>query len=168
MSAKSKLGVLGSIGLVLLFMTGCATMSEVEKNNIDVVRREYDEAWNQKNLDVIDEIYAPDYVGYDPRQVVEGSEAFKQMLQSMFLGLPDVQMTIDDIFASGDRVAVRWSTTATHTGDLMGIPPSGKDAGVMGLMIYRLENGMIVEHWCVWDFFGMMQSIGVIPPMGPS
>jgi steroid delta-isomerase-like uncharacterized protein len=167
MSTKSKLWVLGCFGLGLLFMTGCATMSEVEKNNMDVVRREYDEAWNQKNLDVIDEIYAPDYVGWDPRQVVEGSEGFKQMLQMMFIGVPDVQMTIEDIFASGDRVAVRWSTTSTHTGDLMGIPPSGKDAGTTGLIIYRLENGKIVEHWCIWDFFGMMQKIGVIPPMEP-
>ena len=82
----------------------------------------------------------------------------------MFLSaFPDTQMTVEDELADGDKVATRWTATGTHTGELMGIPPTGKQVTVTGMDINRLVGGKIVEHWGEFDQMGMMQQLGVVP-----
>jgi len=78
-------------------------------------------------------------------------------------GCPDLHITIDELLAEGDTVTKRWTYHATHTGDLSGMPPTGKRITMSGLELFRLANGKIEECWLGYDNLSMMQQLGVIP-----
>jgi steroid delta-isomerase-like uncharacterized protein len=127
--------------------------------------RRWAEIFNQGNLDLVDEIYASNYLEHDPTNPehvrgVEGAREFYSMYRSAF---PDTQITIEDQLAEGDMVATRWTARGTHQGELMGVPPSGNRVEVMGVTISRIEGGKIVEEWDIYDALGMMQAIGAVP-----
>jgi steroid delta-isomerase-like uncharacterized protein len=135
------------------------------ESNKTLIRRFWEGVFNQKNLAVIDEICTPDMVYHAPTGPIQGREAFKQFI-GMYLGaFPDFHITIEDIVAEEDKVAVRQATTATHQGELMGIPPSGKRISVSGIHVTRVVNGKAVEDWGNDDMLGMLQQLGVIPSM---
>jgi steroid delta-isomerase-like uncharacterized protein len=136
-------------------------MSEENKT----LARRWADIFNQGNLDLVDEIYAPDYVDHDPTMPedvagFEGAREFYSMYRSAF---PDAEITIEDQLAEGDTVATRWTARGTHRGELMGVPPSGNRVEVMGVTISRIESGKIVEEWDIYDALGMMQAIGAVP-----
>jgi len=81
-------------------------------------------------------------------------------------GLADRQSTVEDQIAEGDKVMTRWTYRGTHKGDLMGIAPTDKQVTVTGICIDRIVGGKIVEEWGEMDNLGMMQQLGVVPPMG--
>jgi predicted ester cyclase len=70
---------------------------------------------------------------------------------------------VDDQFAEGDKVATRWTARGTHTGEIAGIAPTGRDVTVTGLTISRFASGKVVEEWSTWDTLGMLVQLGVIP-----
>ena len=76
---------------------------------------------------------------------------------------PDIHFTIDEQIAGGDKVATRWTAQGTHKGELVGIPATGKSSTVTGIAVDRIVNGKIAESWGIFDRFGMMQQLGVIP-----
>ena len=80
-----------------------------------------------------------------------------------FAAFPDLHETVEDIFAEGDKVVTRFTMRGTHQGELMGIPPTGKQVTMTGMTIHRIVSGKIVEDWVVADFLGMMQQLGTIP-----
>ncbi len=127
--------------------------------------RRWAEIFNQANLDLVDEIYAPDCVLHDPTMPedtrgVDGAREFYSMYRSAF---PDTEITIEDQLAEGDKVATRWTARGTHQGELMGVPPSGNRVEVAGITISRIEGGKVAEEWDNYDALGMMQQIGAIP-----
>lgn len=133
--------------------------------NKEIVRRLGVEPWEGK-LGVIDELVAPDYVGHDPAQPeMHGPEGIKQFITGYLAGFPDGRITIDGQLAEGDMVATRWTGRGTHQGELMGIPPTGKQVTVSGITISRVKNGKVVEEWSNWDTLGMLQQLGVVPAM---
>jgi steroid delta-isomerase-like uncharacterized protein len=133
--------------------------------NKEIVRRLGVEPW-EGNLDVIDELVAPDYVGHDPAQPeMHGTEGIKEFITGYLAGFPDGRITIDGQFAEGDMVATRWTGRGTHQGELRGIPPTGKQVTVSGITISRVKNGKVVEEWSNWDTLGMLQQLGVVPAM---
>jgi len=77
--------------------------------------------------------------------------------------LPDIRFTIEDLIAEGDVVVCRFDSTATHTGTPMNIPATGKTARVSGMLQFRFADGKIAEVWAMYDLFGMLRQIGVIP-----
>ena len=83
-----------------------------------------------------------------------------------YAAFPGYQLIVEDMIAEGDKVAVRGTVKATHAGDPMGIPPTDKQVKVPLSIIYRIAGSKIVEHWMVSDQLGLMQQLGVIPPMG--
>lgn len=136
-------------------------MSEENK----ALARRWADIMNEGNLGLVDEIYAPDFVGHDPAMPedvrgVEGAREFYSMYLSAF---PDAEVTIEAQLAEGDMVATRWTGRGTHQGELMGVQPSGNRVEVMGNIISRIEGGKIVEEWDIYDALGMMQAIGAIP-----
>jgi len=136
-------------------------MSEENK----ALARRWADIFAQGNLDLVDEIYASDFVGHDPAMPedtrgVEGAREFYGMYLSAF---PDGEVTIEDQLAEGDKVTTRWTGRGTHQGDLMGVPPSGNRVEVPGITISRIEGGKIVEEWNNYDALGMMQAIGAVP-----
>jgi len=130
--------------------------------------RRFVQVWGQGSLDTIDELAAPNFSVYYPllRETVHGPEAFKQVLMVIHAGLPDVEVVSENEIAEGDQVAVRWTMHSTHTGELLGIPPTGKQVTLTGIAIYRLTDGKIVEERGEEDALGFMQQLGVIPSMG--
>ncbi|RME85979.1 MAG: ester cyclase [Caldilineae bacterium] len=137
--------------------------------NKAIARRVLEEAANQRNLDLLDELLAADYVLHDPSNpMVQDRETYKQFLGGHFTAFPDAKWTIDDLVAEGDRVVVRWTLSGTHEGPLMGIPPTNKSFAMSGISIYRLADGKIAEEWAVADVMGFMQQLGLLPaPGGP-
>ena len=128
--------------------------------NKEIVRRLGVEPWEGK-LGVIDELVAPDYVGHDPAQPeMHGPEGIKEFITGYLAGFPDGRITIDGQLAEGDMVATRWTGRGTHQGELMGIPPTGKQVTVSGITISRVKNGKVVEEWSNWDTLGMMEQLG--------
>lgn len=93
-------------------------------------------------------------------------EGLRQMLPAFRAAFPDLQMTVGEMLAEGDMVAYRLSVTATHTGEFMGIPPTGKRVTFTETHIDQIANGKIVRHDGDWNQLGMMQQLGVIPAMG--
>jgi steroid delta-isomerase-like uncharacterized protein len=126
------------------------------EENKALVRREQDELWNHTgNLEAAEELFAP-----------EQAEAARQEASDFRRGFPDVVSTIEDLVAEGDRVAARWSARATHQGEYVGVPPTGKEVEFTGISVYRIEAGRIAESWTVEDELGLMRQIGGVSEPG--
>ncbi len=139
-------------------------MSEANKN---VVRRLFEEVWNNGNLPVADQLFAPNYVHHDPStpDVGRGPESEKKRATLYRTAFPDLRLTAEDIIAEGETVVARWSCRGTHKGDLSGIAPTGKQFDISGITIVRLDNGKMVEGFVNWDALGLMQHLGVVPQL---
>jgi steroid delta-isomerase-like uncharacterized protein len=129
-----------------------------------LARRVFDDVWTQGRLDVIDELFAPDYTGFDPvNGEVDGTEALRGLI-SMYRGaFPDTRMTVDREIAERDWVSVHWTATGTHRGELMGIAPTGNEVTVSGVQLFRISDGKIVEGRGVFDALGLLEQIGAVP-----
>ncbi len=136
---------------------------EAIQENMALVSRIWLEIWNEGDLDVCDEVFAPDYAGHLPMMEVTGPAQFKQLVGGYRSAYPDVHLTVEDVFAVGDRVAVRWVSRGTHLGEMMGIPPSGNKIEIMGISLFRIENDQVAEEWEGFDTLKMMQQVGAIP-----
>lgn len=93
-------------------------------------------------------------------------EELKHHIAFYEAAFPNYEFIAEDMIAEGDKVVVRSTFRGTHKGDLMGIAPTGKQVTMPLILIYRLADDKIVEHWMQADALGMMQQLGVIPPMG--
>lgn len=124
------------------------------------------ELWNTGNLALVDEIHAANFVNHDPaRPDVIDLESYKRFIGEVHTSMPDYQVIVQDTIAEGDKVVSRWTGSGTHQGEYVGIPPTGKQATLAGMTIYRFEAGKIAEAWWVYDSLGVMQQLGVIPSM---
>lgn len=134
-------------------------------NNKALVRRIWEEIWNLGALDVVDEVISGEYLGYIPAmpEPVHGTEGFKQLILMYRTGYPDVHVSVDDLIAEGDRVVARWTSRGINTGDLMGMPATGREVTVAGISIFRIENGKVAEEWEGFDTLGMMRQLGAVP-----
>ena len=136
----------------------------MSEENKALARRSIEDIFNTGNLDVADEVFAADYVDHDiPPGLPANLEGFKQLVSMYRAAFPDLHITIEDVIAEGDKVVLRWVAKGTHQGDLMGIPPTNKQATVTGIDINRVAGGKIAEHWGNFDQMGMMQQLGLIP-----
>ena len=131
-------------------------------------RRLFEEVLGKGDWSVGEEIIAADVVMYHPSSPapITGFEAVKGFLSAFRAGFPDFQMNVDDAFGTEEKAAVRWRMEGTHTADLFGIPPTGKRVSVKGISVVRVAGHMIAEDWVAEDSLGLMQQLGVIPPMG--
>ena len=159
------------IGILLAaaFLVACGDSASSDtdattKANLQVVSRFIEEFKNKANQEIVDELMSPDFVHHltDPR-LPEGREAIKLLGQSIVAGFPDVHASVQDLLADGDKVIERTQTSATHTGEFNGIPPTGRQVGWTEMHIYRLEGGKIVEMWSEIDLLGLLVQLGAIP-----
>jgi steroid delta-isomerase-like uncharacterized protein len=127
-----------------------------------IVDRLHKEVFQNGNLDVVDELVSSDYVSHQTDGDLGRKEEFKQHLPMYWAAFPDLEFTFEDTIAQGDTVASRFTITGTHEGKLMGIPPTGKEVRISGMVFERVENGKIVEAWPLRDDLGMLQQLGVV------
>jgi len=134
-------------------------------DNKELARRLYEELWNKRRLEAADELLSPDFVSHDPQSptALKGLEGYKHAVQCYFDAFPDLHFTIEDQICEGDRVVTRWTSTATHKGDLAGIPATGRRISNSGIICHRVKDGKFVESWSNWDVLGMMQQLGAVP-----
>jgi steroid delta-isomerase-like uncharacterized protein len=137
----------------------------MSEQNKTLERRLIEEVWNRGNFAVVDELVASDYVGHSstPADETRGREAYKQFYAGLRRAFPDLQVTIEDQVAEGDRVVTRWTARGTHRGEFRGIPPTGKQGAITGITIDRIANDKVVECWTNADDLGMLRLLGVIP-----
>lgn len=136
------------------------------ENNTTVASRWYEEVFNGGHLELIGELFAPNFVDHDPSNPLPGFEGLRQLVSTYRGAFPDIHLTVEDEITEGDKVVTRFTGRGTHKGPLMGIPPTGKRVTITAIDILRFENGTIVEHWGNQDLLGMMQQLGVIPAPG--
>ncbi len=119
------------------------------------------------DLDLADEVVAEDYVNHNalPGQT-SGLAGYKEAISALRASLPDIQYTIDDQIAEGDKVLTRYRATGTHQGEFLGVPASGKPLTFRALVLQRVVNGKIQESWLEMDMLGLMQQMGALPTPG--
>jgi steroid delta-isomerase-like uncharacterized protein len=131
------------------------------ETNLNVVQRFYS-AYNNKDAKILDELIADDYVDHGhqpPGQGVQGARSDQREIAGAF---QDARFDIDEMIAADDRVVVRWTLHATHTGPFAGLPPTQKKITVGGISLYRLRDGKITETRNQADLFGMFTQLGAI------
>ena len=132
------------------------------EENKAIVRKFVEVVFGKRNWDLLDDLVAPDYVDPDYPQL-QGREGLKQMMNMFLKGFPDWHETIEDIIAEGDKVWVRVTYTGTHTGEWLGLAPTGNKITAMGAVdIYRIVNGKLAEYWNVTDAMDFNKQLGII------
>jgi predicted ester cyclase len=125
------------------------------------------EAENKKDLGLLDEFLSSDYVdGRNTHFEVRGLEHYKQWYAGVYKGFPDYNETIEDIIAEGDKVCVRLKITATHTGEYLGLAPTGKKVIILATQIWSIIDGTVVEGWGVADSLDAYRQLGVVEYKG--
>ena len=136
----------------------------MSEENKAIVRRVFDEVWNQGRMEVVDELTSSDFVDHDtqnPNRETRGPDAVKPVVSMYRQAFPDLEMRVEAMYADGDCVITRWTGVGTHTGEMPGMPATGKSSTVTGITIDRIEDGKVVESWTNWDTLGMLQQLGI-------
>lgn len=137
------------------------------EENKAIVRRYVEEAFNNRDTDVLDEIVSEDFVDHHlPPDLPRGPEGSKLWFNMAFGAFPDCHITIEALIAEGDKVATHFTLTGTHQGDFMGVPATGKSVSVTGMGIGRIVGNQLVEWWENADVMGMMQQLGAVSGPG--
>ena len=143
-------------------MRGCLGKEEptISEENKAIIRRLYEEVWNQHNPEAADEFVAADVFTRDMvPQHQHGLDGYKHLVRWLHTAIPDLHHNIEEIIAEGDKVATFVTLSGTHTGPLRDLAPSGRRVSVKHTHWYRLANGKVVETWSVRDDLGMMQQM---------
>jgi steroid delta-isomerase-like uncharacterized protein len=141
----------------------------MSEENKALVRRYFEEIWDEGNLELIDELFTTNFVRHGPTATegeVRGLEDFKGLVSMYRSAFPDLRVPIEDLIAEGERVVSRWTARGTHQGELMGMAPSGNQASVTGIIVDRIEGGKIEEEWVDYDTLRLMQQIGGVSQPG--
>jgi len=121
--------------------------------------RWFEEVWNKKRRDAVAEMLAPDAAVHDGGDIVYGPDGFYPFFDRLHAAFSEMQVAVLDTIAQGDMVCVRWSASVRHTGNAMGMEPTGKTLETTGISIIRVVNGKAVEAWQNWDMLGLLQQI---------
>jgi steroid delta-isomerase-like uncharacterized protein len=125
---------------------------------VDIALKFY-QVYNEKRVDLLDDLLAPGYVGQVNGREIVGPAAAKQFVGAFLAAFPDVSYTIHDTIASGDKVVARWTATATHQGNFAGIDATGRPVTMLGITIFQIADHTIDALWNTWDMFGLLQQL---------
>ena len=134
-----------------------------EEQNKQVFRQLIEEGFSQGKLEVLNDVFAPNFVEHQDGFVPPNVEGVKGAIVSLRTAAPDLKLTIEEIIASGEKTWARITGRGTHRGPFMGRPATGRPFAITVIDICRFENGKIVEHWGVADRLSMMAQLGLLP-----
>jgi len=134
-------------------------MSDVNRT---LARRWFEEVWNDRRAETIDELMSAAAVGHMEGGVVRGPGDFKAAWTALCFAFPDLRVTVEDVIAEGDRVVVRWSARGRHTGPGLGAPASDREASFRGMTWLEFADGKIVRGWDSWNLGRLMQELGAV------
>lgn len=128
--------------------------------NTALALRWFDEVWNQKRGELIDEMVAPEAVCLAGSGELRGPVEFRERVFAPFVAaFPDLHIDVAGIVAQGDEVVVRWTATGTHQGDGLGLPPTGRSVFIRGMTWIRIAGGKFIEGWDCWNLREMIESL---------
>ena len=168
-----KLLMILPLALILSFMVGCQdkeamaelekfkAQAEVEEQNKAVVSKLMEE-FDKKNMDIGDELNTPEYklhfpIGSEPKSTSQ----HREVLEVFWGAFPDMTHTIDRLISAGDMVTGQYTIRGSHTGEFMGIPPTGNQIEETVIGIWRFSDGKIAEFWGMLDMLSFMQQLGM-------
>jgi steroid delta-isomerase-like uncharacterized protein len=128
-------------------------------------RRYFDEIINKRNLDVIAEVFAADYLEHDPANAEDtrGREGVRREVSNTLAAFSDLEETVEDLLGEGDRVMVRWTMRGLHDGEFMGVAPTYRRIDIPGMVVFRFAGDRIQEAWWNWDTLGLLRQLDVRP-----
>ncbi len=137
----------------------------MEDPKISLIRRYFEELFNAGRVELLPELLHPDYVNHSPGSpdLPRGRDGVGIVVQALREGLPDLSYTIEDMVVGEDSVAVRATLTGTHTGNLFGMPPTGKAVRVSQMTFERFREGRIIAHHRLTDDLTMQKQLGTLP-----
>lgn len=131
-----------------------------------IVRRLYEEVWNERKFELVDELLSLSHALHDP--IVSGSrlgpELYKQRIMDLTAVFPDLSFTIEDTITEGEKVVVCWVISGTQEGGFMGIPPTGRKVTLEGITIHHIRDGKILDSSARWDALDLLRQLGVAFP----
>jgi predicted ester cyclase len=128
------------------------------------VRRIFEEGFNNRKIELVDEIFSPNYVAHGLLPgVPESREGIKQTFNIFRTAFPDFNIKVEETIVEGDKVVARLSGKGTHQGAFMGVPPTGKEGSLTAIVIYHFSGDKIDEGWVQRDGLGLMRQLGAIP-----
>jgi steroid delta-isomerase-like uncharacterized protein len=159
--------------LLVMVLASCqqdSAVRDLEEQNKALMHRIHTEVSNG-NLEIFDEVLAPDYVRHcqampPELQEIHGAEVFKGFVADFVNAVSDCKDEIDFIIADSNMVAYVTTTTGVQTGPMGDIPASGKEFMLKNIVIHRIENGKVAETWISWDNVALLTQLGFFPPVG--
>ena len=132
---------------------------------MNLIRTLFDQAFNQGNLAVVDELVSVDSPAHIPGWGTPANRlGLKQMIVNLRAGFPDFQCTVDDEIEGAGKFAAIWTLRGTHQGSFFGNLPTGRRIEVQGFIFARVDKEKMIENWLLLDQMNLLQQIGVVPP----
>lgn len=129
----------------------------------EVIRRLIEDVYGEGKIELIDELVHEDYVEHPmPEGFSPDREGLKSFVQALRAALSDMEATVERVVVDGDELAFRWRITGTHSGEFMGIPPSGNRIETTGNDVGLMREGKVVERWCEQDMLSLLTQLGAI------
>ena len=153
------------VGIVLLGVVGSAFADSPKTDNVALCKKFYSEVVNKGNLDLIDDLFAEDFVEHEAFPGLEPSrDGVRQFFAMMRAAFPDLKFDVEFMMSDGDKVMAYVTMSGTQKGEFMGMPATGKKFMTKTIDIIRFSDGKAVEHWGVTDAMTMMEQLGLKPP----
>jgi len=146
-------------------MSGAAASSAAQISPAELMRRWFDEVWNQGQAESIDKLFPEHAVLWGvgrPENRSQGPGDFKQFYQALRSACPDIHIKLEHVVQEGDTAFGRWTATMTHTGEGLGLTPTGRAIKLCGMSALRVRDGQVVEGWNNWDQVGLARQLGVL------
>ena len=134
----------------------------MSEQNKTLARRWFEDLLSRGNLDVANEILSAEFVDHLTHEDERGLEELKHYVTIYRNAFPDIQDTVEDIVAEGDKVVVRWTSDGTHQGEFMGVAPTGRHVRFTGMRLFRIAENKIVESWVNIDERGLQEQLGAV------
>lgn len=137
------------------------------RKNKELVRKHFEEVYNEGNLEFADECCLPSFVLHDPMipDLPGGPAAVKELARFYGDAFPDLRFTLHEVIGEDEFVMARWTASGTHRGKFLGIAPTEKYASVNGLTLYRFKDDLMMEAWVQWDVLAMLKAMNVKLPL---
>ena len=137
------------------------------EKNVQLMRRWFQEVWNDGRTETIYDLFSPQGVAHGQESAegeLHGPQEFEGFVRKIRAAFSDVQLTVEDVFATDDKGVLRWSGVMKHTSDALGVPASHRTVRLRGITMVRFADGKVIESWDNWDQLGMLQQIGATTP----
>lgn len=131
----------------------------MSQNDEELIRRWFNEVWNERRPDVIYNLFAQDSIGHMEGAEVVGPDQFREYYSELTTIFPDLRITVEEIISQGQTVAVRWTVNATHQGRGLGLEPTNRKVSFRGMTWMHLRDGKIVDGWDSWNQEALMQQL---------